>query len=143
MMNFYRRPQTANGWHLLTGDLASIKALTDAVGFHFAYDVAHQPVRARQRHSDSDAGRPSCRATSTAWNTRPKDIRLGLIEAAQNKIGTPVDQVLLFCYHYDPTIGKYTPIAFGALRVAGGRDHPSVRGILFHQFPARCRGSAP
>ena len=49
-----------------------------------------------------------------------KDIRLGLIEAAQNKIGTPVDQLLLFCYHWDASTGKYTATAMNILRVAGG-----------------------
>ena len=66
----YRRPNTANGWHFLTGDEASIQALTSAVGFRYKLRSGYRPVRACQRHHDSDARRASSRATSTAWNTR-------------------------------------------------------------------------
>jgi protein SCO1/2 len=48
----------------------------------------------------------------------PRDVRLGLVEASQNKIGNPVDQILLFCYHYDPATGKYGAIAMNILRTA-------------------------
>lgn len=133
MMNFYRRPQTANGWHLLTGDLASIKALTDAVGFHFAYD-SHTNQFAHA--SGIQILTPEAKLSRYFYGVEysPKDIRLGLIEAAQNKIGTPVDQVLLFCYHYDPTVGKYTPIAFGALRLAGVATILLLGGFCFLSF---------
>ncbi len=72
----------------------------------------------------------------------PKDIRLGLIEAAKNKIGNPVDQVLLFCYHYDPTTGKYTPMAFGALRVAGAATLLLLGGFCFINFRRDARERA-
>ncbi len=60
-----------------------------------------------------------------------KDIRLGLIEAAKNKIGNPVDQILLFCYHYDASTGKYTPIAMNFLRLAGGATVLLLGGFVF------------
>jgi protein SCO1/2 len=49
----------------------------------------------------------------------PKDLRLGLVEASENKIGSAVDQILLYCYHYDPTTGKYGPVVMNILRVGG------------------------
>ncbi len=133
MMNFYHRPQTANGWHLLTGDLASIKALTDAIGFHYKYDVhTNQFAHASGIMLLTPQGKLSRYFYGVEY--APKDIRLGLIEASQNKIGNPVDQVLLFCYHYDPTTGKYTPIAFGVLRLAGVATLLLLGGFVFISF---------
>jgi protein SCO1/2 len=64
----------------------------------------------------------------------PKDIRLGLVEAAQNKIGTPVDAFLLFCYHYDPSTGKYTPMAMNILRLAGVATLTLLGGFCLISF---------
>lgn len=133
MMNFYHRPGTSGGWHFLTGDLASIKALTDAVGFHYSYDVhTNQFAHASGIMILTPEGRLSRYFYGVEYS--PKDIRLGLIEAAKNKIGNPVDQVLLFCYHYDPTTGKYTPMAFNALRAAGAATLLLLAGFCFISF---------
>ena len=59
----------------------------------------------------------------------PRDVRLGLVEASQNKIGSPVDQILLFCYHYDPATGKYGAIAMNMMRFAGGTFRFDLRHI--------------
>jgi len=114
----YNRPNTANGWHFLTGDEANIKALTDAVGFHYKYD----PKTEQFAHASgimvlTPDGRLSRYFYGVEYS--PRDLRLGLVEASNNKIGTPVDAILLFCYHYDPATGKYGALAMNTLRLSG------------------------
>lgn len=114
----YGRPNTANGFHFLTGDQASIKALTEAVGFHYRYD----PTTDQFAHASgimilTPEGRLSRYFYGVEY--APRDVRLGLVEASANKIGTPVDEILLFCFHYDPATGKYGAIAINLLRAAG------------------------
>ena len=114
----YGRANTANGWHFLTGDEANIKALTDAVGFHYRYDPkTHQFAHASGIYLLTPQGRMSRYFYGVEYSSR--DIRLGLVEASQNKIGNPVDQILLFCYHYDPATGKYGAIAMNMVRAGG------------------------
>ena len=111
-------PNTANGWHFLTGDEANIKALTDAVGFHYKYDPnTDQFAHASGIMIVTPDGRLSRYFYGVEY--APRDVRLGLVEASQNKIGNPVDQILLFCYHYDPATGKYGAMAMSMVRVAG------------------------
>ncbi len=114
----YGRANTANGWHFLTGDEANIKALTDAAGFHFKYD----PKTDQFAHASgimilTPEGRLSRYFYGVEY--APRDVRLGLVEASENKIGNPVDQMLLFCYHYDPATGKYGAIVINMVRFAG------------------------
>ncbi len=112
----YGRPNTANGWHFLTGDKPAIKALADAAGFRYKYDPAtKQFAHASAIFILTPDGRMSRYFYGVEYS--PRDIRLGLVEASQNKIGSPVDQILLFCYHYDPGTGKYSALALQSLRV--------------------------
>ncbi len=114
----YGRANTANGWHFLTGDEANIKALTDALGFHYKYDPAtDQFAHASGVMILTPDGRLSRYFYGVEY--APRDMRLGLVEASQNKIGSPVDQLLLFCYHYDPATGKYGAMAMNMVRIAG------------------------
>ena len=114
----YGRANTANGWHFLTGDEANIKALTDAAGFHYKYDPAtDQFAHASGIMILTPDGRFSRYFYGVEY--APRDIRLGLVEASQKKIGSPVDEILLFCYHYDPATGKYGAIAMNMVRLAG------------------------
>jgi protein SCO1/2 len=114
----FGRANTANGWHFLTGDPANIKALTDAVGFHYKYDAAtDQFAHASGIMILTPEGHLSRYFYGVEY--APRDVRLGLVEASRNKIGTPVDQVLLFCYHYDPATGKYGAVAMNMVRIAG------------------------
>ncbi len=95
-----------NGWHFLTGDQASITQLTDAVGFRYHWDEAtKQFAHASAIMVATPQGKLSRYYYGIDYSAR--DLRLGLIESAQNKIGSPVDQLLLYCYHYDPAAGKY------------------------------------
>ncbi len=144
MLKSYGRPDTANGFHLLTGDLAPIKAVTESVGFQYFYDVhTDQFAHASAIYALTKEGRLSRYFYGIEY--APKDVRLGLIEAAQNKIGTPVDQILLFCYHYDPMTGKYTPVAMNILRVAGGATLAMLGGFVFTMLRRdnKPRGNAP
>ena len=114
----YGRANTANGWHFLTGDEANIKALTDAVGYHYKYDPAtDQFAHASGIMIVTPDGRLSRYFYGVEY--APRDVRLGLVEASQNKIGSPVDQLLLFCYHYDPSTGKYGALVMNMVRLAG------------------------
>jgi protein SCO1/2 len=115
----YGRPNTANGFHFLTGDEANIKALTEAIGFHYRYDpTTDQFAHASGLMLATPEGRLSRYFYGVEYS--PRDLRLGLVEASAHKIGTPVDAVLLFCFHYDPATGKYGAVAMNSLRTAGG-----------------------
>jgi len=112
----YGRPNSANGWHFLTGDEANIKALTDAAGFHFKYDAkTDQFAHASGIMIVTPEGRLSRYFYGVEY--APRDVRLGLVEASENRIGDPVDQILLFCYHYDPATGKYGAMVMNIVRV--------------------------
>jgi len=115
----YGRAGTANGWHFLTGDPPAIKALTEAIGFHYKYDAVNdQFAHASGIMLLTPEGRLSRYFYGVDYS--PRDLRLGLVESSANKIGTPVDEALLFCFHYDPSTGKYGAFAMNLLRVAGG-----------------------
>jgi len=113
----YNRPGAADGWHFLTGSEESIRQLTEAVGFRYVY------VSARDQFAHASGimvltpeGKISRYFYGVEYPTR--DLRLGLVEAAANRIGTAVDQVLLLCFHYDPTTGKYGFVIMNAIRFA-------------------------
>jgi protein SCO1 len=114
----YGRPGAANAWHFLTGSEESVARLTQAVGFRYAYDERRDEFA----HASgililTPAGRISRYFYDIEYPAR--DLRLGLVEASAGKIGSPVDQVLLFCFHYDPTVGKYGPAVMRFVRIGG------------------------
>ncbi len=114
----YRRPGAADGWHFLTGEATAIRQLTQAVGFRYVYDAkTEQFAHAAGILMLTPQGKVA--RYFYGFDFSPRDLRLGLIEAAANTIGTPIDQVLLYCYHYDPLTGKYGLIVMNALRLAG------------------------
>jgi protein SCO1/2 len=103
----YNRAGTAGGWHFLTGDPLSIEVLTRAMGFRYRYDVkSGQYIHASGIVVATPAGRLSRYFYGIEYF--PRDVRLALVDASSGRIGTAVDQVLLFCFHYDPATGKYT-----------------------------------
>ena len=113
-----RRANAASGWHFLTGDEASIKRLTDAVGFRYHFDEAtNQFAHASAIYVTTPQGKLARYFYGIEYP--PRDLRLGLIEAADNKIGTPVDQLLLYCFHYDPATGKYGAAVMNLMRLGG------------------------
>ena len=118
VMGDYRRPETAAGWHFLTGDKDSIDAVADAVGFRYAFDAqTNQFAHASGIMLATPQGKLSHYFYGIEY--QPKDLRLGLVEASANKIGSAVDQLLLYCYHYDPETGRYGPTIMNILRLAG------------------------
>lgn len=114
----YRRTGAEQGWHFLTGREESIRALADAVGFRYAYD----PVSGEYAHA---AGimvlTPKGQVARYFYGVEysPRDLKLGLMEASEERIGSPVDQLLLLCFHYNPLTGKYSFAVMAAVRVAG------------------------
>jgi protein SCO1/2 len=113
-----RRVGAARGWHFLTGDDASIKRLTEAVGFRYHFDEpTNQFVHASAIYVTTPQGKLARYFYGIEYAAR--DLRLGLIEAADNKIGSPVDQLLLYCFHYDPATGKYGAVVMKMMRVGG------------------------
>ena len=113
-----KRASAANGWHFLTGDEESIRRLTEAVGFRYHFDEAtNQFAHASAIMITTPEGKLARYFYGIEYS--PKDMRLGLVEASQNKIGSPVDQLLLYCYHYDPATGKYGAVVMNMVRVGG------------------------
>jgi protein SCO1/2 len=114
----YGRAGAAENWHFLTGEQQSIDALTQAVGFHFAYDSAsRQYAHAAAIMVLTPDGRIARYFYGVQYPAR--DVRLGLVEASAGKIGTPTDQALLYCYQYDPMTGKYGLVVMNVVRAAG------------------------
>lgn len=114
----YDRPTGEQGWHFLTGTAASTKALADAVGYHYAFDKSTgQYAHASAIMILTPDGKVSQYYYGIKYPER--DLRLALVQASANKIGSLTDQVLLFCYHYDPSKGKYTLLINNVLRAAG------------------------
>ena len=126
----YNRPGAKEGWHFLTGDQASIKSLTETVGFHYNYDpISKQFAHASAIYVLTPEGKIARYFYGIEY--KPRDFRLGLVEASANKIGTPADQVLLFCYHYDPTTGKYGMAVTQVTRVLGTATVLLLGGFVF------------
>jgi protein SCO1 len=114
----YGRPHTAPGWHFLTGQQPSIDALTDALGFRYAYD---DEIKQYAHGAAIEVLTPKGHISKYFYGIEfsARDLRLGLIEASDERIGTPVDDFLLFCYHYDPATGKYGASVLRMVRLGG------------------------
>jgi protein SCO1 len=116
-LKMYGRPGAEAGWHFLTGEQSNIEALTNAAGFQYQFD----PKTGQFAHATAIMVlTPEGKIAQYYYGVdyAPKDLRLGLVQAADNKIGNVVDQVLLYCYHYDPATGKYGAIVTRVLRLA-------------------------
>ncbi len=116
-MDRYGHLETASGWNFLTGEQASIKALADAVGFHYAYD----PQIKQFAHASgimilTPEGKISHYFFGVEYPVQ--DVRLSLVEAGHGRTGTVTDQLLLYCYHYDPESGRYGIAIMRVLRIA-------------------------
>ena len=135
----YQRSSADAGLHFLTGDEKSITALTEAVGFHYRFDSeTNQYVHASGIMIATPEGKLSRYFYGIDYS--PRDVRLGLVEASDNKIGSPVDQVLLFCYHYDPVTGKYGAVIMNMIRLGGLVTFAGLAIIVFimrRRFAAR------
>jgi protein SCO1/2 len=126
----YGRANAAAGWHFLTGQAESINTLTKAVGFQYQYDVkTNQYAHATAIMVLTPQGRISRYFYGVDFP--PKDLRMGLVEASQGKIGNAVDAVLLYCYHYNPETGKYGAMVGNILRLAAAATILMLGTFLF------------
>jgi len=115
-MEHFRRPDTASGWHFLTASKESIAAATNAANFHFNFDAKNNLFA---HGSGILLLTPEGRISRYFYGVEfpGRDLRLGLVDASQGKIGTPVDKALLFCFQYDPSAGRYRATILGVMRV--------------------------
>jgi protein SCO1/2 len=114
----YARPGTEDGFHFLTGDAAAIDGLTRAAGFRYSFDAASGEFA---HPAGILVATPDGRIARYLFGAEfaPRDLRLALVESAAGRIGTVTDQVLLYCFHYDPAAGRYTTAVMNLIRAGG------------------------
>jgi protein SCO1 len=114
----YARPGAERGWHFLTGDEASIRRVTDTAGFHFAWDEQTQQFA---HASGVIVVTPDGRLARYLFGIEypPRDLKFALMESSEGRIGSVVDQVLLYCYHYVSATGSYSLVAMNVVRLGG------------------------
>jgi protein SCO1/2 len=140
----YGRPETAAAWHFLTGSAAAIERLTAAAGFRYAWDEAAKQFA---HPSGVLTATPDGRISRYLFGTdyAPRDLRLALVESASGEIGTLTDQLLLYCYHYDPATGRYSAAVLNLVRAGALATVVSlalVIGVFWRLERAGRRGPA-
>jgi protein SCO1/2 len=139
----YGRPGAEEGWHFLTGERASIDRLTQAVGFRYRYDAKNdQFAHASGILVLTPTGKIARYFYDVSFS--PRDLRLGLVEASQGKIGSAADQILLFCFHYDPNEGKYGLVVMNFVRAGGVLTMLAIGSlfvVLWRQERRKTRGA--
>jgi protein SCO1/2 len=133
----YGRPETASGWHFLTGKPAAIDAVTSAVGFGYVRVPGPDGTLSQFAHASSvelvtTDGKLAQYYLGVEYS--PKDMLLGLIEASNNKIGSPVANILTYCYHYDPTTNKHSLIVARVVQFGGMVTVAGLGGFMFLMF---------
>jgi protein SCO1 len=113
----YKKPHASEAWHFLTGDQTSIDLLTKAAGFRYAWDAE---TRQYAHPTGVMVLTPDGRLARYLFGIEygPRDLRYALVEASAGKVGNAVDTLLLYCYHYDPTTGRYGLVVMRAIRIA-------------------------
>lgn len=114
----YGRPHSADGWHFLVGNEENVKKVTDSIGFKFRWDEKQQQYA---HAAAATVMTPDRKISRYLYGIEfdPNTVRMSLLEASSGKIGSMVDQIILFCFHFDPTKNKYTLYAYNVMRVAG------------------------
>jgi protein SCO1/2 len=114
----YKQPGASESWHFLTGDQPSIERLTQAAGFRYAWDA---DTKQFAHPSGIIVLTPDGRIARYLFGIEysPRGLRFGIVEASAGKVGTPVDSLLLYCYHYDPMTGRYGLVIMQVIRLAG------------------------
>jgi protein SCO1/2 len=133
----YGRPETADGWHFLTGKTPDIDAVTNAVGFGYVRVPGPDGTLSQFAHASSievvtTDGKLAQYYLGVEYS--PKDVLLGLIDASGNKIGSPVANILTYCYHYDPETNKHSLIVARVVQVGGMLTMASLGGFMFVMF---------
>jgi protein SCO1 len=143
----YGHPETADGWHFLTGTQPSIDALTQAVGFGYTKIPGPDGKLTQFAHASSiQIVTPQGKLAQYYMGVEysPKDMRLGLVEASANRIGSPVDNILTYCYHYDPGTNKHSLIVARVVQLGGLVTMLSLGGFMWVMFRRDVRrGHAP
>ncbi len=135
----YGRHGGSEGWHFLTGDAPAIAALTKALGFRYTFDAARgQFVHASTLVMVTPQGKVSRYLYTT--EPAPKDLRLSLVESSAGRLGTVADQVLLFCFHYDATTGRYTLLTMRLVRIGGIVTILALGGFIAFMLRQERRG---
>jgi len=117
-MTRYNRPGTEKGWHFLTGTQGELDKATSAAGFSYKWDDrSNQFAHAAAIMIATPDGKLSRYLYGIDYS--PKDVKFGLMESAQAKVGNPAEQLLLYCYHYDPSTGKYGLSILRVMRLGG------------------------
>lgn len=126
----YGRPDARPGWHFLTGPEQNIKAYADAIGFSYRYDEKRK-----------EFAHPAAIVLASPNGTivrylygidfDPKTLRLGLVEASEGKIGTTLDRLVLYCFHYDSSEGRYAPVAKRIMEIGGAATVVLLVGFLW------------
>lgn len=126
----YGRSGTERGWHFLTGDEKSIRRLTEAVGFKYYWDEESKQFA---HASGVMVATPDGKLSKYLYGIdyAPRDVRLALVEASAGRIGSPVDRMLLYCYHYDPATGKYTLAVMNIVRMLGTATVAAIGLFVF------------
>ena len=133
----YGKPETAGGWHFLTGTQPNIDALTQAVGFGYTRIPGPDGKLTQFAHASSiQIVTPEGRLAQYYMGVEysPRDLRLGLAEASHNRIGSPVDNILTYCYHYDPGTNKHSLIVARVVQLGGLVTMISLGGFMFIMF---------
>ncbi|MEW6319534.1 MAG: SCO family protein [Acidobacteriota bacterium] len=125
----YAREGAGTGWHFLTGDEPSIRALTDAAGFHYAWDERTSQFA---HASGIVVATPDGRVSRYFFGIEyaPRDLKFALMESSAGRIGSAVDKLLLYCYHYDPQTGSYSFVAMNAVRMGGAVTLVALVGFV-------------
>ncbi len=126
----YKRPAAAGAWHFLSGDQASIDRLTKAAGFRYVWDA---PTKQFAHPTGIVVLTPDGRLARYLFGIEygPRDLRYALVEASNGRVGTAVDALLLYCYHYDPMTGRYGLVVMRAMRIAGAATVLIIGAFIF------------
>lgn len=133
----YGRPETAAGWHFLTGQRPAIDAVTNAVGFGYVRVPGPDGKLSQFAHASSiEIVTPEGKLAQYYLGVEysPKDMLLGLIDASGNKIGSPVANILTYCYHYDPNLNKHSLIIARVVQLGGMITVAGLGGFMFLMF---------
>lgn len=142
IVNRYGRDGSQVGWHFLTGEKSAIEGVTRSAGFTYAWDEASkQYVHASGIFVLTPQGEIA--RVLYGIDYTPRDVRLALVEAGNGTIGSAIDQLLLYCYHYDPLTGKYGFVILGALRLAGVSTVLAMATYIITMLRRERRGSHP
>ncbi len=124
------KPEAADGWHFLTGSDSSIERLTNAVGFRYEWVADQQEfVHPSVLMFVSGQGRLSRYIYGIEYD--PRDVRKALVEASSGRVGSTIDQVILYCFQYDPDKNSYVPHAFNLMKLGGLLTMVSLGSMLF------------